>query len=153
VVLGFFLYRKVVSTKGKYFFLVNLLSVPLATFFYFSGYTFFAILTIRVIHDTTAFMIYLVHDKNKNWSKLSKLNAGFISFFTVVLLSIALAFILENYLIDVIVFFTKSHLSYAIMSTVTLSVIVYIEMMHYYLESKIWKNSSSCRKYVRFNVQ
>lgn len=150
VILGGVIYRNVKTRKGKYFFLVNLLSIPLTTFFYFSGYTFFAILTVRVIHDATAYMVYLTHDKNKNCYKNNDYYASLLSFFHIVVFSIAIAFLLENYLINFTNLIVSKFFPFSVIGAITISLIAYVEMMHYYLESKAWKQLSPCRKYVAF---
>jgi hypothetical protein len=60
------LHRHVQTPKGRAYLWANCAMVLASPYFYFTGWYFFAALAPRLIHDTTAFAFYVVHDHNRN---------------------------------------------------------------------------------------
>lgn len=104
------------------------------------GYTLFVILIPRIIHDVTAYMVYVTHDRNRN--KLLQVNSVYrLTAFThlspvilLPLLSVGIAFLLT------------SHHHY---SPVTILMLT-ITFVHYYFEGFIWRGGNPHRRYVSF---
>lgn len=104
------------------------------------GYSLFVILIPRVIHDLTAYTVYITHDRNRN--KHEPVNSVYrLTSFTrlspvilLPLLSIGIAFVLT------------SHSRYAVVSILVLTV----SFLHYYFEGFIWRGANPHRRYVDF---
>lgn len=104
------------------------------------GYTLFVILIPRVIHDLTAYSVYITHDRNRN--RQGPVNVfyqltGFSRLPPLLLLpilSIAIAFLLS------------SHQHYPVVSIAILTV----SFLHYYFEGFIWRGPNPHRNYVNF---
>jgi len=98
-----------------------------------TGYSFFAILIPRVIHDVTAFIFYTTHEYNYSYthSKSKKLNKYLlVKFISVPLTAIFLAYVFNNYFPSVF--------------------ILTLILLHYLLESRIWRKNSPHRSYIIF---
>ena len=104
------------------------------------GYSLFVILIPRVIHDVTAYIVYITHDRNRN--KHEPINSIYrLTSFTrlspvilLPLLSIGFAFLLTSYR------------QYALISILVLTV----SFLHYYFEGFIWRGANPHRRYVNF---
>lgn len=117
------------------------MSLVVAEYYLFTiGYFFFIVLIARVIHEFTAWPIYIAHDKNRN--HLIRNNVLY-KLFPVAwhqnLITVALAF------------------SFGILLTVLCSwvnllssVIVSFSLYHYYSEHFLWRRDSLLRRCVRF---
>ena len=104
------------------------------------GYSLFVILIPRVIHDVTAYIVYITHDRNRNKHEpihsIYRLTS-FTRLSPVILLplmSIGVAFLLTSY-----------H-QYAVISILMLTV----TFLHYYFEGFIWRGANPHRRYVNF---
>ena len=104
------------------------------------GYTLFVILIPRVIHDLTAYTVYITHDRNRNRqgriNPLYRLTGGgrLSPLLLLPALSIAIAFVLS------------SHQHYPVISIAILTV----SFLHYYFEGFIWRGPNPHRNYVNF---
>lgn len=104
------------------------------------GYTVFVILIPRVIHDVTAFMIYISHDNNRN--KAGPVNIIYrLTHFTrlppVVLLPV----------LSMLIAYGMTHfLEYRLVAVVALTV----TFLHYYFEGFIWRNPNPHRQHLAF---
>lgn len=104
------------------------------------GYTLFVILIPRVIHDLTAYTVYITHDRNRNRQGPVNLLYRLTGFGRVPpllllpALSIAIAFVLT------------SHQHYPAISIAILTV----SFLHYYFEGFIWRGPNPHRHYVSF---
>lgn len=104
------------------------------------GYSLFVILIPRVIHDVTAYIVYITHDRNRN--KHEPVNSIYrLTSFTrlspvilLPLLSIGFAFVLTSYR------------QYALISILILT----MSFLHYYFEGFIWRGANPHRRYVNF---
>ena len=105
------------------------------------GYTLFVILIPRVIHDITAFMIYITHDTNRN--RAAPVNfvyrlTHFSKLPPIVVLpvaSIAIAWVLTSLQNDY-------RLAVVIALTIT--------FVHYYFEGFIWRGGNPHRQHIEF---
>ncbi|MFN3580687.1 MAG: hypothetical protein ACK4VV_09475 [Pseudomonas sp.] len=104
------------------------------------GYTLFVILIPRIIHDVTAYMVYITHDRNRNKTQPVNLIYRITHFsrlspiLLLPILSVLIAFILT------------SHQHYPIISIAILTV----SFLHYYFEGFIWRGPNPHRQYVNF---
>lgn len=64
--LTFRLHQQAATGLGRTYLWSNVVLVVLTLVFIQWGYPFFAILAVRVVHDITAFVFYVVHDHNRN---------------------------------------------------------------------------------------
>lgn len=152
-----FCQRYVSSQLGLAFLWANCLLVVASCLVYSLGYYFFAILMPRLVHDITAYSFYINHDINRHGSrpdndlhrlaKSMKLPAWLV----LPLLSFLLTFILQAYgdswinAIAQTLFATEWH------KAVSIGLIGYLALMHYYTESFLWTSGSPLRRYIRFN--
>ncbi len=104
------------------------------------GYIFLAIFAVRFIHDVTAFLFYITHEMNRNQGTI------------------------QNWLYTVLPLVPRSlmvavpalgiGIGLALRETITdaealFIVIMILAMVHYYLESIMWKRGSLHRRYVK----
>jgi hypothetical protein len=117
-----------------------MLMFSLSAYILWLGYLFFAFLTVRIVHDITAFIFYIVHDMNRNYTTAYNLLYQWGPY--------------RPWSLLVIVPLVAMFLDAVIRFTITDSMIVYLIVMtlgfsHYYLESLIWKRGAPHRAYVR----
>ncbi len=157
VILAFFCQRYVPTSFGKIFLWANVFLVVSSFYFYSEGYYFFAILIPRLVHDATAYIFYVTHDFNKHSREPKNAFYRFakrysISIFVLLPIStFALAFILQAYGDVVIAWLTREIFGVEIRKVMTLGVIGYLSLMHYFSESITWKNDSPYRQFISFS--
>jgi hypothetical protein len=111
---------------------------------YFSviiGYFFFAILLIRIVHDTTAFIFYAVHDSNRN--ALTPKN-----FFYFMLKPLHLPLLIITPLLGVVIAYYLRHIGVTYAQSALL--VILLGLSHYYIEGFMWKRESLHRRELRF---
>ncbi|MBE0471687.1 MAG: hypothetical protein IBX55_19525 [Methyloprofundus sp.] len=148
--------RYVQARFGLYFIWANSLLIISSFYFYAQEYYFLAILIPRLVHDATAYIFYVTHDVNKHgehpqnfiyrWAKKVKLNV----FIVLPLISFALAYVLQVYGDQWFNAITQFFLGMEIRKAITLGLIGYFSLMHYYTEAFTWKHGSPYRHYIRF---
>ncbi|KAF3977242.1 MAG: hypothetical protein HFP77_08060 [Methylococcales symbiont of Iophon sp. n. MRB-2018] len=149
--------RHIQTTFGKCFMWSNTLLIVSSYYMYTQQYYFLAILIPRLVHDATAYVFYVTHDYNKH--HLNPQNALFkyakrcrLHVFVVLpLFSFALAFILQAYGDEWVNMITRFFFDSEIRKAVTLGIIGYLSLMHYYTEAFTWQAGSPLRKYIRFS--
>jgi len=154
---AFYCQRYARDTFGKCFLWANVFLVISSFYFYVQEYYFFAILIPRVVHDATAYICYVTHDYNKH--AVTPQNALYrftkrysISVFIVLpVLSFLLAFVLQAYGDTFFAWLTETIFGVEIKKVVTLGVLGYFALMHYYSESITWKAESPYRKFILFS--
>jgi hypothetical protein len=119
-------------------------------------YYFLAILIPRLVHDATAYVFYVTHDVNKHlghpqnfiyrWAKKAKLNV----FIVLPLISFALTYVLQVYGDQWVNVITQFLFGMEIRKAISLGLIGYFSLMHYYTEAFTWKHGSPYRQYIRF---
>jgi len=148
--------RYVTTAFGKYFLWSNTLLIVSSFYFYTQQYYFFAILVPRLVHDATAYIFYVTHDYNKHHSQPRNLFYHFIArchlsiFLALPLFSFALTYLLQAYGDQMVNLITQFLFGMSIYKAITLGLIGYLSLMHYYTESFIWQGSSPLRRYIRF---
>jgi len=141
---------------SKCFLWANSLLVLSSFYLYAQQYYFLAILIPRLVHDITAYVFYVTHDFNKHqqqpqntlyrWAKQCH-----IPIVTVLpLLSFGAAFILQAYGDQWANYLATALFEVEIRKAITLGLIGYFALMHYYTESFTWKQGSPYRGFIRF---
>lgn len=157
VLLAFYCQRFVPNMFGKTFLWANVFLVVSSLYFYSEGYYFFAILIPRLVHDVTAYIFYVTHDFNKH--SIEPKNAFYrfakrysISIFVLLPIStFAAAFILQAYGDMAISWLTREIFGHEIRKVVTLGIIGYLSLMHYFSEAITWKSGSPYRQFISFS--
>lgn len=150
--------RKYVPSRfGVYFLWANTLLVAASWYVYSQQYYFLAILMPRLVHDITAYSFYVSHDVNRHGDRpqntLFALAARCRMPVALVLpvLSFLLTYILQVYGDDFVNLLLQTLFSTQIYKAVTLGLIGYLALMHYYTEAFVWAAGSPLRRYIRFS--
>ncbi|MBT9099119.1 hypothetical protein [Methylovulum psychrotolerans] len=149
--------RYVKTTFGKGFLWANVLLILSSFYLYAQQYYFLAILVPRLVHDVTAYIFYVTHDYNKHHQQpqnaLYRLSKACQLPIVVVLpaLSFALAFVLQAYGDFWISQLTEFFFGVEIRKVITIGLIGYLGLMHYYTESFTWKQDSPYRQFIGFS--
>jgi hypothetical protein len=149
--------RYVTTAIGKYFLWANTLLIVSSFYFYIQQYYFLAILVPRLVHDATAYVFYISHDYNKHHQQprntLYKLasRCNVHVFIVLPLFSFVLTYLLQVYGDGWVDFITEYFFDMKIRKAVTLGLIGYLSLMHYYTESFVWQVDSPLRRYIRFS--
>lgn len=155
ILQGTLLYYQAQPGMGRIYLVSNTLLIPISLALYMLGYSFLTILCPRIIHDCSAFLIYLNHDQNRRNSVMKNRLYHYAdrlklpTFIVVIGVAVMIAYLLRwqgQYL---------STISLELMSTesalgVALLLKTFLELLHYYMESVTWKANSPYRKYVQF---
>lgn len=145
------------STSGRYFLWANVLLVLSSFYLFVQQYYFFAILVPRLVHDATAYIFYVVHDYNKhrrqprNFIYRSAALIHLPIFVVLPLASFALTFVLQSYGDEAVNALTRYLFDIEINKAVTLGVLGYLALMHYYTEAFTWKQGSPYRRFIGFS--
>jgi hypothetical protein len=129
------------SAVGIWYAWGTTLLIPMGGFVWYLGYPILAILIPRVVHDLTAFAFYLTHDVNRNREVVHNLlyrpfiETRFVNALFVLIPIGALGCVLLLY---------KSPL-------IGGSLLVAFSVVHYYLESFMWKSGSPHRTHIAFS--
>ncbi len=156
VVAGFVFQKYNSSRFGLWFYWANILLVLTSFYLFWQQQYFMAILVPRFVHDATAYVFYVTHDYNKH--RLQPRNfiyraakAWNIHIFLVLpVLSFALAFILQAYGDEAADWLTLHLFGVEFYKVVTLGVLGYLALMHYYMESLTWQKDSPYREFIAF---
>lgn len=152
-----FCQRYVPSRFGQYFLWANTLLVASSWYVYSEHYSFLAILMPRLVHDITAYSFYVSHDVNRHGQspqnalfKLAhacRLPAGLV----LPLSSFLLTYLMQAYGDDLVNLIMHTLFATTIYKAVTLGLIGYLALMHYYSEAFVWAAGSPLRRYIRFS--
>lgn len=150
-------HRFVTTSFGRWFYWANVFLVLTSFYLFNEGYYFMAILVPRFVHDATAYVFYVVHDYNKHaqmpQNSLYRLAArcNIHVFVVLPVLSFALAFVLQAYGDQWVETLSRYLLGKEIHNVITLGVLGYLALMHYYMEGLTWQKDSPYRKYIAFS--
>jgi hypothetical protein len=148
--------RYIDNPLGKTFLWANTLLVVGSFYLYAQHYYFLAILMPRLVHDATAYIFYVTHDYNKhtqqpqNWLYQAAKRCNLHIFLVLPLLSVLLTFVLQVYGNELVSFITQVLFGVEIRKAITLGLIGYLSLMHYYTEAFIWKHGSPLRQFIAF---
>ncbi len=149
--------KHVPSRFGGYFLWANTLLVLASWYVYSQQYYFLAILMPRLVHDITAYSFYVSHDVNRHGGQpqnaLFRLTAhGHLPVAWVLpLLSFGLTYLLQVYGDDGVNWISQNLFGVQIYKAVSLGLIGYLALMHYYTEAFVWSAGSPLRRYIRFS--
>jgi len=149
--------RYIKTSFGKYFLWANTFLIVSSFYFYTQQYYFLAILIPRLVHDATAYVFYVTHDYNKHHqipqNRLYKYAArcNLHVFLVLPLMSFVLTYLLQAYGDDWVNLITQFFFGTEIYKAITLGLIGYLSLMHYYMEAFTWQVSSPLRRYIRFS--
>jgi len=147
-------HRRVPNGLGRAFLWSNTALVLAPVAFHRAGYDVFAIAIPRIIHDCTAFTFYVAHDHNKHreapsnalYRAAALLPGG--SYWLSPALAIGLAFAIEHYGDAAANVLAGGALAGRFPQAVSLGLLVYLGLLHYFTESFTWKTGSPYRRYV-----
>ncbi|MBU6235655.1 MAG: hypothetical protein KGQ41_07400 [Alphaproteobacteria bacterium] len=127
---------------GVQYYLGNIIWMYVSYFMIAGGYGLMAIIVSRIIHDFTAYWIYMVHDQNRNGA----INRNPIYALPIKLgikplyLLVPTAIIISSIMLGIY----SAHLN-------TMAVVISaFNIMHYYIEGHTWKRGTLHRQYVPF---
>lgn len=149
--------RYIKTTFGKWFLWSNTLLIVSSFFMYTQQYYFLAILIPRLVHDATAYVFYVTHDYNKHHQMSQNILFKYAArchlhvFLVLPLFSFALAYVLQAYGDEMVNIITRFFFDSEIRQAISLGLIGYLSLMHYYTESFTWQAGSPLRKYIRFS--
>ena len=157
LMIAAFVYEHFVTTAfGKWFYWSNVFLVLTSFYLYLQQHYFMAILVPRFVHDATAYLFYVTHDFNKHrhqpQNALYRLaaNCNVHIFFVLPVISFAAAFMLQAYGDDVVNWLTNQLLGKQFYKVITLGLLGYLALMHYYMEGLTWQKDSPYRKFISF---
>jgi hypothetical protein len=131
LVFTYFCVMKSNSKLGREYFILNFLLIFFVFIFIAIGYSFFAIVLPRVVHDLTAFNFYIVHNYNRvHTNKSLWFNSIRYSVLWTIGFAITIAFIINR-------------LDFTFL-------ILFITLLHYGIESFIWKGRSLHKTFIQF---
>lgn len=148
--------RHIDNAMGKMFLWANTGLVVGSFYLYIQHYYFLAILMPRLVHDATAYIFYITHDYNKhaktpqNWLYQTARRCNIHIFLVLPLLTAVLTFVLQAYGDELISFISNVLFEVEIRKAITLGVVGYLSLMHYYTEAFIWKHGSPLRRFIVF---
>ena len=153
---SFLVQRYIKSGLGKGFLWANTFLIISSFYLYVQEYYFLAILIPRLVHDTTAYIFYVSHDYNKhhqqpqNWVYQTAARCNLHVFLVLPLISFTLTVILQLYGDAMVNFISETLFGVEIRQAITLGLIGYLSLMHYYSESFLWKQGSPLRAFISF---
>ena len=129
------------SRMGLAYFCANGAMIASCFFLAMNGYILFAMLTPRLVHDLTAYWIYMVHDDNRNTDRMrNPFYAGFKKIgIRPAIVCIPLSFLLGFVLLRI----SQS-------AFIVGFFVVMLNYIHYYIEGIIWKRGTPHRQHVPF---
>lgn len=158
LILSSVLCQRYVPTRfGKFFLWSNTLLIVISFYMYTQQYYFLAILIPRLVHDATAYVFYVTHDYNKHHqtpqNNIYKAAARchLHVFLVLPLFSFALTYLLQAYGDAWVNIITDFFFGTEIYKAISLGLIGYLSLMHYYTEAFTWQAGSPLRRYIRFS--
>lgn len=156
LVSGLVCQRYADTAFAKWFLWANIGLVLSSYYLYVHQYYFLAILVPRWVHDATAYLFYVTHDYNKHnsvpqnafyrWAAVCKLPIMLV----LPLFTFASAFLLQAYGDTVVNFFSQHLFGITWHKVVTVGLLGYLGLLHYYTEAITWKQGSPYRRYIGF---
>lgn len=148
--------KYVPSRFGLWFLWANTMLVASSWYLYGQHYYFLAILIPRLVHDVSAYSFYVSHDVNRHGRQaqngLHRLASACRLPAAVVLplLSFLLTYLLQAYGDDLVNLIMQTLFATQIYKAVTLGLLGYLALMHYYTEAFVWSAGSPLRRYISF---
>ncbi|MEI7993522.1 MAG: hypothetical protein WCH01_01335 [Methylococcaceae bacterium] len=149
--------RYVNTAFGKWFLWSNIFLVIGSFYLYLQQYFFLAILVPRLVHDATAYIFYVTHDYNKHHNHPQNFMYRYAARFNVNIFivlpvcSFILAFVLQAYGDHIANVITEFFFDVEIHRVITLGLLGYLALMHYFTEAFTWKQASPYRQFIAFS--
>lgn len=149
-------HKNIQRKEGARFLWANFSLVAVPAYLYFQDYFFLAVLAPRIIHDLTAFTVYVVHDHNRHYQAPQNTLFRFAQKyrFPVVLITpvvaILIAYLVQYHLDGLVSAVASNLLKTSIQVSLALGLISFCNLFHYYTETFTWGSGSPYRKYVPF---
>jgi hypothetical protein len=149
--------RYVATSFGKWFLWANTLLALSSFYLYVQQYYFLAILVPRLVHDATAYVFYVTHDYNKHYPQPQNFiyrcaaRCNMHVFVVLPALSFMLAFALQNYGDAAVNLMTNYIFGIEFRKVITVGLLGYLALMHYYTEAFTWKQGSPYRRFIAFS--
>ena len=149
--------RYVTAAFGKWFLWSNIFLVLSSFYLFVQQYYFLAILVPRLVHDATAYIFYVTHDYNRHHNHPQNFLYRYAArwnlniFIVLPVCSFALAFILQAYGDNMVSILTETFFGVEIRKAITLGLLGYLALMHYYTEAFTWKQDSPYRRFIAFS--
>jgi hypothetical protein len=158
VALSFVCHRSAQGAKGKWFLWANVAMAVTSAHFFFTGWLFLAALAPRLVHDTTAFAFYVVHDRNRHgvepknalFRAVAPLRLG--TFWVAPAVAILLTFLLQRFGDQGLRAVIEPVFGTLPPQPLSLYAVVFLTLMHYSTEAVTWKKGSPYRAYVPVTV-
>lgn len=158
LILSTILCQRYISTRfGKYFLWSNTFLIVSSFYFYSQQYYFLSILVPRLVHDATAYVFYIAHDYNKHHKAPQNIIYRYAKrchihvFIVLPLTSFILTYLLQTHGDEWVNIITRYFFDTEIRKAITLGLIGYFSLMHYYSESFAWQAGSPMRRFIRFS--
>ena len=149
--------RYVTTAFGKWFLWSNIFLVISSFYLYLQQYYFLAILAPRLVHDATAYIFYVTHDYNRHHNHPQNFIYRYAArcnvhiFIVLPVCSFVLAFVLQAYGDNIVSAITEFFFGVEIRKAITLGLLGYLALMHYYTEAFTWKQESPYRRFIAFS--
>lgn len=149
--------RYVTTAFGKWFLWSNIFLVLSSFYLFLQQYYFLAILAPRLVHDATAYIFYVTHDYNRHHNHPQNFIYRYAAhwnlniFIVMPVCSFALAFVLQAYGDNIVSAITELFFGVEIHKAITLGLLGYFALMHYYTEAFTWKQESPYRRFIAFS--
>jgi len=149
--------RYVTTAFGKWFLWSNIFLVLSSFYLFLQQYYFLAILVPRLVHDATAYIFYVTHDYNRHHNHPQNFIYRYAAhwnlniFIVLPVCSFALAFVLQAYGDNIVSAITELFFGVEIHKAITLGLLGYFALMHYYTEAFTWKQESPYRRFIAFS--
>jgi len=149
--------RYVTTAFGKWFLWSNIFLVLSSFYLFLQQYYFLAILAPRLVHDATAYIFYVTHDYNRHHNHPQNFIYRYAAhwnlniFIVLPVCSFALAFVLQAYGDNIVSAITELFFGVEIHKAITLGLLGYFALMHYYTEAFTWKQESPYRRFIAFS--
>lgn len=134
--------------RKNIYLLLFMLSFGCSAMLFGLGYILLGLLSMRIVHDITAFIFYGTHNHNRKKDGANVLFGLFpLNKISPYFLTIAFALIFNLCYIYLVYSFKDS----VIISTVLTGIYYIISIMHYFVEGKIWKKGTLARTYIQLS--
>lgn len=142
---------KQLDIKARLFLWGNCLMICIAAGLYFADYYFFAALAPRVIHDITAFYIYVTHDKNRliHTRPTAARHVQWVMAWPLVF--IVAAYLLLYQLDHSLQWIALNLFNSDTPIKIALGLITFLNLFHYYTETFTWGKTSPYRQHLSFS--
>lgn len=143
-VFAFFIFGK--EEKKNVYLTFFMLSFGSSALLFGLGYTLLGLLSMRIVHDITAFIFYGVHNHNRKKDGNNPLfSLPLLRLLSPLVLTILFAFIFNLFYMVI----ARSVVDIPTASFILIGFYYMTSIMHYFIEGRIWKKGSLARNYIQ----